>query len=176
MAVREDKAQIVAQMKEELETAKGAVLVQYSGLTVAAATQLRRKFLENGVHYHVIKNTLTAIAAKELGLDNLEPFLHGPNALAVSATDAVAPAKVLKEFITETKSEALEIKAGLLEGNVIDVAGVKNLADLPSREVLLGQVAGGMQAPIAGFVRCLQGNITNLVYALEAVRKQKESA
>lgn len=176
MATREEKAQVVAQMKAELEAAKGAVLVEYTGLTVAAATQLRRKFREHGVQYHVIKNTLTAIAAKELGLDELEPLLNGPNALAISDNDAVAPAKALKEFMDETKSQALEVKAGLLEGTVIDVAGVKNLADLPSREVLLAQIVRGMQAPISGFVRCLQGNITNLVYVLEAIRKQKESA
>lgn len=176
MAGTPEKAQIVAQMKEELESAKGAVLVEYKGLTVADATNLRRKFLAHNVKYHVIKNTLTAIAAKELGLEGFDGFLSGPNAIAVSATDAVAPAKALKEFVEETKSEALTVKAGLLEGVVIDQAAVKDLADLPSREVLLAKVVGSMQAPITGVVRCLQGNISNLVYALEAIRQQKESA
>ncbi len=176
MATRVEKEQLVAQMKSELESAKGAVLVEYSGLTVAAATELRRKFLAHNVRYHVIKNTLTAIAARELGLDSFADQLHGPNALAVSDNDAVAPAKALKEFLEETKSTAITMKAGLLEGEVVGLDAVKELADLPSREVLLAKVVGSMQAPITGFVRCLNGNITNLVYVLEAIRKQKESA
>ncbi len=176
MATREEKVQVVANMKDELKSAKGAVLVEFTGLSVAAATQLRRKFREHDVRYHVIKNTLTTIAAKEVGLDDLEPYLYGPNALAVSSSDAVAPAKALKEFVTETKSKSLTIKAGLLEGKVIDVDAVKELSDLPSREVLLAKVVGGMQAPITGMVRCLQGNISNLVYALDAIRQQKEQS
>ncbi|MDU2929374.1 50S ribosomal protein L10 [Negativicoccus succinicivorans] len=176
MAGTPQKKQVIDEMRGKLESAKGAVLVEYVGLNVATAIQLRRKFLEHGVHYQVIKNTLTAIAARDLGLGEFADHLTGPNAIAISESDAVAPAKALKEFINETKSEAITVKAGLLEGAVIGVDEVQHLADLPSREVLLAKVVGSMQAPITGFVRCLQGNITNLVYVLEAIRKQKESA
>lgn len=176
MATRVEKEQVVAEMKAELESAKGAVLVEYTGLTVAAATELRRKFLAHNVRYHVIKNTLTAIAARDLGLDAFADKLHGPNALAVSDSDAVAPAKALKEFLDESKSTAITMKAGLLDGELIGLDAVKELADLPSRDVLLAKAVGSMQAPITGLVRCLNGNVMNLVYVLEAIRKQKESA
>ena len=105
--------------------------------------------------------------------------LNGTTALAVSADDAVAPAKVIYEFIKENKlenTEVLTIKAGLVEGKVINVEEVKALASLPSREVLIAKVLGSMQAPISGVVNVLQGTIRNAVYVLDAIRAQKESA
>jgi large subunit ribosomal protein L10 len=96
--------------------------------------------------------------------------------MAMSETDPVAPARVISDFVKEHKLKTLEVKAGLLEGKVIDAEGVKALAELPSREVLLSRVLAGMQSPIAGFVNVLQGSIRKFVYTLEAVRKQKESA
>ena len=161
------KAAVVAEMKEKLESAQGAVLVGFTGLTVADVTKLRR------VEYKVIKNTLTRIAADELGYDGLDSHLEGPTALAYSAEDAVAPAKILKAFIKETKTEALTVKAGLVDGQVIDAAAVNALADLPSREELIAKLLGSMQAPVSGLVNVLQGNIRNVVYALEAVRAKK---
>ena len=116
------------------------------------------------------------IAAKETEKEGLLPTFEGATAMAFSKEDAVAPAKVLADFAKEEKLEALQVKAGLVEGSVIDAAGVKALADLPPREVLVAQVLAGMQSPIVGFVNVLQGTIRNLVYALEAVRKQKETA
>ena len=163
------KAAVVAEMKEKLESAQGAVLVGFTGLTVADVTKLRRKFREGGVEYKVIKNTLTRIAADELGYDGLDSHLEGPTALAYSAEDAVAPAKILKAFIKET----LTVKAGLVDGQVIDAAAVNALADLPSREELIAKLLGSMQAPVSGLVNVLQGNIRNVVYALEAVRAKK---
>ncbi len=169
------KAAVVAEMKEKLESAQGAVLVGFTGLTVADVTKLRRKFREGGVEYKVIKNTLTRIAADELGYDGLDSHLEGPTALAYSAEDAVAPAKILKAFIKETKTEALTVKAGLVDGQVIDAAAVNALADLPSREELIAKLLGSMQAPVSGLVNVLQGNIRNVVYALEAVRAKKRN-
>jgi len=179
MAVTSAKQAIVADLKEKLSTAKGAVLTSYSGLTVAQDTQLRRKLREAGVSYNVVKNTMTRIAAKEVCLDGLTQYLEGTTALAVSFDDAVAPAKVISEFIKVNKldqEQKLEVKAGLVEGQIIDAAGVKALASLPSREVLIAQVLAGMQSPIAGLVNVLQGTIRNVVYVLDAVRQQKESA
>ena len=176
MAVTQEKIQTVAGIKEKLSTTKGAVLTNYRGLTVAQDTKLRRKLREAGVEYRVFKNTMTRIAAKEAGIEGLDPYLEGPTAIAISYTDPVAPAKIISEFVKENKLQALEVKAGILEGQVIDANGVKALSNLPPREVLISQVLAGFQAPIAGFVNVLSGTMRNLVYALEAVRQQKESA
>jgi large subunit ribosomal protein L10 len=176
MAVTQEKMQTVAEIKEKLSTTKGAVLTNYRGLTVAQDTKLRRKLREAGVEYRVFKNTMTRIAAKEAGIEGLDTYLEGPTAIAMSYTDPVAPAKVISDFVKEHKLQALEVKAGLVEGKVIDAEGVKALSSLPPREVLIAKALGSMQAPITGFVNVLSGSLRNLVYALEAVRKQKESA
>ncbi|WP_301860499.1 50S ribosomal protein L10 [uncultured Megasphaera sp.] len=167
------KAAVVAEMKEKLQSAQGAVLVGFTGLTVADVTKLRRKFREGNVEYKVIKNTLTRIAIDELGYNALDEHLEGPTAIAYSTEDAVAPAKILKEFIKETKTEALTIKGGIADGQVIDAAAVDALASLPSREELIAKIVGSMQAPISGLVNVLQGNIRNVVYVLDAVRAKK---
>lgn len=167
------KIAVVNEMKEKLQSAQGAVLVGFTGLSVADVTKLRRKFREGNVEYKVIKNTLTRIAANEVGYEGLSEFLEGQTALAYSTEDAVAPAKILKEFIKETKTEALTVKVGICDGQVIDAAGVEALANLPSREELLAKLVGSMQAPISGLVNVLQGNIRNMVYVLDAVRAKK---
>lgn len=167
------KAAVVTEMKEKLQSAQGAVFVGFTKLDVATVTKLRRKFREGGVEYKVIKNTLTRIAANELGYDALSPILEGPTAIAFSTEDEIAPAKILKEFIKETKTQALSVKAGIADGQVIDAASVDALASLPSREELLAKLLGSMQAPISGVVNVLQGNIRNMVYVLDAVRAKK---
>lgn len=176
MPINTEKEQLVAELSDKLARTKGAVLTTYSGLSVAQDTKLRRKLREAGVEYRVVKNTLTRIAAAKANITGLDQHLEGTTAIAISYTDPVAPAKILSEFVKELKGKNLEIKAGIVEGKVIDVNGVKSLASLPSREVLIAQVLAGMQAPIAGLVNVLQGTTRNLVYALEAIRKQKESA
>lgn len=176
MAVTTEKQAIVAELKEKLINTKGAVLTNYRGLTVAQDTKLRRKLREAGVEYRVVKNTMTRIAAKEAGLEELAVYLEGPTAIALSDSDPVAPAKVISEFVKENKLEKLEVKGGIVEGAVVDAQGVKALASLPPREVLIAQVLAGMQSPIVGLVNVLQGSIRNLVYTLDAVRQQKESA
>ena len=176
MAITAAKQATVAELKEKLTGAKGAVLVNYRGLTVAQDTKLRRQLREAGVEYRVVKNTMTRIAAQEAGLEGLDVYLEGPTAMAISTTDPVAPAKIITDFVKEHKLQVLEVKAGLVEGNVIDEKGVKALASLPSREVLIAKMLGSMQSPITGLVNVLQGSIRNLVYALDAVRQQKESA
>ncbi len=173
--VRPEKEAVVEEMLNKLTSAKGAVLVSYNKLSVKDATALRRKFLEHGVEYKVIKNTLTHIAAQKAGFTELADLLQGPNGLAVSTTDPVAPAAALKEFLKANKTEAIAIKAGIVEGKFVDAAEVKALADLPSREQLLAMVCASMLAPVTGLAQCMQGTVRNFVYALEAVRKKKES-
>ena len=176
MPINVVKEQVVAELSDKLARTKGAVLTTYSGLSVAQDTKLRRRLREAGVEYRVVKNTLTRIAASKANIAGLDPYLEGTTAIAISYTDPVAPAKVLSEFVKELKGKNLEIKAGIVEGKVVDVNGVKALASLPPREVLIARVLAGMQAPIAGLVNVLQGTTRNLVYTLEAIRKQKESA
>ncbi len=161
-------------LKNGLQKFRGAVVADYRGLNAAEMTALRKELREAGVEFKVLKNTLTIIAAEKLEMNDLIPLLSGPTAFAFGYEDPVVAAKIISEFAKKNKN--LEIKGGILEGKVLDPAGVGNLADLPSREVLLSMVARAMQGPLAGMVNVLQGNIRNFVYALEAVRKQKEEA
>lgn len=170
--IRPEKAGKVAELKDLLSSSKGAVLVDYCGLTVAEDTELRSKMREAGVKYMVAKNTFIRIAAKEAGIEGLDAYLEHNTAVAFSAEDPVAPAKILNDFSKDHK--ALEIKAGVLDGKVIALDEVKALAELPSREELLAKLVGSMQAPISGLVNVLQGTIRNFVYTLEAVRQKKE--
>ncbi len=172
--ILEQKKQVVVELTEKVKAAQAIVLADYRGLTVEQDTELRNALRAAGVEYRVVKNTLTSFAMKENGLEGLDTFLNGPTAMALSATDAVAPAKVLSEFAK--KFEKLELKAGVVEGKVIDVEGIKALADLPSREVLIAKVLGGFNAPISGFVNVLNGNIRGLVVALNAIAEQKANA
>ncbi|CDE92891.1 MULTISPECIES: 50S ribosomal protein L10 [Acidaminococcus] len=170
--IRPEKAGKVAELKDLLSSSKGAVLVDYCGLTVAEDTELRSKMREAGVKYMVAKNTFIRIAAKEAGVEGLDSYLEHNTAVAFSAEDPVAPAKILNDFSKDHK--ALEIKAGILDGKVIALDEVKALAELPSRDELLAKLVGSMQAPISGLVNVLQGTIRNFVYTLEAVRQKKE--
>ena len=174
MVIRPEKVAMIAEFKATIENAKGVVMADFRGIKVAQDTKLRRKMREAGIEYTVIKNNMASIAAKEAGIEGLDDYLKGPLAMVSSDKDPVAAAKLISEFIKENR--IMEIKGGLVEGKVIDAEGVKSLANLPSREVLLARLLGSMQSPITGFVTVLQGNIRNLVYALDAVRQQKESA
>lgn len=179
MGVTSAKQAVVAQLKEQLESAKGVVLTSYKGLTVAQDTELRRELREAGVSYHVVKNTMLRIAAKEAGIEGIEEHLEGTTAFAFSTEDAVAPAKVICGFIKKNKledAEVLTVKVGMVEGKVIGVDEVKALATLPSREELIAKLLGSMNAPISNTVNVLQGIIRNAVYVLDAIRSQKESA
>lgn len=171
---RPEKEALVAELTEKIGSAQSVIITDYRGLNVGAVTELRRRLREAGVEYKVSKNTLTRMAAKNAGIEGLDEILTGPTAIAFGVSDAVAPAKILTEFAKEQK--ALEIKAGVLEGKVIGVQEIKNLADLPSREQLLAMVAGAFQAPIAGLVNVLQGPLRKFVYAVDAVKRQQESA
>lgn len=167
----ESKKKLVEEIKEKISESQGIVLVDYRGLNVEEDTELRNQFRKAGVEYKVYKNTMMRFAFKDLGLEDFNKYLVGPSAIAYSK-DPVAPAKITNEFAKKHKN--LEIKAGVVDGKVIDIDGVKSLADLPSKEVLIAQVLGGLNGPISGFVNVLQGNIRNLVYALNAIAEQKQ--
>ena len=171
--VRPEKVAAVAEIKEKLAKSNAIILTDYRGLNVQAITELRRQMKEAGVEYKVIKNTLARFAAREAGLENIEQFLEGPTAAAFGYDDPVIPAKVIAEFAKKYKQ--LEVKGGLLAGKVLQKEKVKELADLPPKEILLGKVLGGMMSPISGLANVLSGTPRSLVYTLEAIRKQKEA-
>jgi large subunit ribosomal protein L10 len=170
----EVKKQIVAETKDRFENAQSVVIVDYRGLNVSEITELRAQLRAVGVEMKVVKNTLVKRVAEALGITELNQYLEGPTAEVYSIQDPVSGPKVLAEFAKTHKN--LEIKAGVLENRVIDAEGVKALADLPSREVLLAQVLAGMQGPLSGMVNVLQGPLRKFVYAVEAIRKEKEQA
>lgn len=167
-----EKEAAVAEIQEKLSRSQSVVLADYRGLNVAEATELRKNLREAGVEFKVAKNTLTKLAAKSAEIEGLDDYLQGPIALAFGYDDPVAPAKILYKFAKDHKN--LELKAGLLEGKILDLDMVNSLAALPSREVLLGQIAGLMQSPIRNLVNVLSAPLRNTVYVLEAVR-QKQS-
>ena len=153
MAKVELKQPIVAEISEVIKDAQSVVLVDYRGLTVEEDTALRKNLREAGVTYKVYKNTMMNFAFKGTDFEGLAPYLNGPSAMACSNTDATAPARVLAEFAKKAKN--LEIKAGVVEGNVYDAKGMEAVANIPSREVLIGRLLGSMQSPIANFARVI---------------------
>ena len=153
MAKVELKQPIVQEISENIKDAQSVVVVDYRGLTVAEDTQLRKALREAGVTYKVYKNTMIRFAAKGTEFEALEPHLEGPTALAVSKEDATAPARIICDFAK--KAEALEVKAGVVEGSVYDAAGIQELSKIPSREVLLSKLLGSLQSPITNLARVL---------------------
>ena len=154
MAKVELKQPVVDEIKELFDGAETAVVVDYRGLTVAQDTELRKKLREAGVVYKVYKNTMIRFAGKGTAFEALEPNLEGPTALAVSKTDATAPARILAEFAKT--APALEIKGGVVEGVYYDEKGMAQISSIPSREVLLGKLLGSIQSPITNFARVLK--------------------
>ncbi|MBS4210529.1 50S ribosomal protein L10 [Bacillus sp. FJAT-50079] len=159
--VIERKMQVVDEIAEKLKTSVSTVVVDYRGLNVAQVTELRKQLREAGIEFKVYKNSMTRRAAEASNLSALNEVLTGPNAIAFSTEDVVAPAKILNDFAKA--NEALEIKAGVIEGNVATVEEVKALATLPSREGLLSMLLSVLQAPVR-----------NLALATKAVADQKE--
>ena len=167
------KEQSVQDITEKLQKSVTAVITDYRGLNVAQATKLRNELRGANIEYKVLKNTLTKIAAKNVGLEGLDQYLEGPTAIAFGIEDPVAPAKILSKFAKDNKD--LEIKGGILEGKVVSLDQIKALADLPSREELLAQVLRGIQSPLTGMANVLAGPLRNMANVLEAVRKEKEA-
>ena len=154
MAKVELKQPIVEEISGYIKDAQSVVLVDYRGLTVEQDTKLRKLCRENGVVYKVYKNTMMNFAFKGTDFEALAPYLEGPSAVAISSTDATAPARVMGKFAKEAK--ALEIKGGVVEGVAYDAAGIASIADIPGREELLAKLLGSMQSPIANFARVMQ--------------------
>ena len=153
MAKVELKQPIVQEISEQIKDAQSVVVVDYRGLTVAEDTQLRKQLREAGVAYKVYKNTLVNFAIKGTDFESLSDVLEGPNAFAISTTDATAPARVIAKFAKT--APALEIKAGVVDGTFYDADGMKAIATIPSREELLSKFLGSIQSPITNFARVI---------------------
>lgn len=153
MAKVELKQPIVAAIAEDVKDAASVVLVDYRGLTVAQDTELRKQLREAGIIYKVCKNTMMKRAFEGTDFAGLNEYLEGPSAIAISKDDATAPARIICKFAKE--AEKLEVKAGVVEGTVYDVAGVQELSKIPSREELLSKFLGSIQSPITNFARVL---------------------
>ncbi|HJC89371.1 MAG TPA: 50S ribosomal protein L10 [Candidatus Mediterraneibacter excrementigallinarum] len=154
MAKVELKQPIVEAIAEEIKDAQSVVLVDYRGLTVAQDTELRKQLREAGVVYKVYKNTMMKRAFEGTEFAGLEDCLEGPSAIAISKDDATAPARILCKFAKD--APALELKGGVVEGNVYDITGLTELSKIPSREELLSRLLGSMQSPITNFARVIK--------------------
>lgn len=150
----EQKQQVVQGIRDKISNAKSVVLVDYRGLNVEEVSELRRKYSEAGVEYKVYKNTMMRFAFKEEGYEEFTSYLTGPNGIAISKEDPVIAAKVTNDFAKEHKN--LELKAGIVEGDMLDFEKITNIANLPSKEQLLTQIAVGFNAPITKLARGIQ--------------------
>ena len=162
-AIIAKKAQQVSEVAEQFKNATSVVVVDYLGITVEQATNLRTELRNAGVQFAVVKNSILSRAAKEAGLDGMDDIFKGPSAVAFSNDDVVAPAKILADFAK--KVEALEIKAGVIEGKVSSKEEIEALAKLPNREGLLSMLLSVLQAPVR-----------NTALAIKAVAEQKDGA
>lgn len=170
---RPEKVKFVEDLTEKFKASQSIIFTNYRGLNVAEVTDLRFRLREAGVEYKVAKNTLTRFAVKNAEIDVEEEVLMGPTAIAFGVEDPVAPAKILLDFAKEKK--ALEIKGGILAGDFISAERVTALSKIPSREELLAKALGSMKAPINNFVGTLAAVPRKLLYALNAIKEQKEN-
>lgn len=162
---RELKVQVVAEIVEKIKNCQSMVICSYSGLTVEQVTNLRKLCREQEVQYCVLKNRLVLRALQECGINGLENLLEGPNAFVFSTKDVTNAPKVVNDFIEKNKLQSLEIKGGMMGTEILDVAGVKALASLPSREELLATMVG-----------CLVSPVSSLVAVLDEIAEQKAAA
>ena len=172
--VLQEKQQVVAELTEKLKNAATGIFVDYRGLSVAEDTELRSKLRAANVEYKVIKNTLCRFAIKEVGLDEIDPILNGPTALAISEEDPVAPAKILADSAKE--NEKLEIKAGFMDGAVMSLDEIKKLAATPSRETLLATILSSLNAPASNLARLLQAIVDTGIEPAELAAKKAGEA
>ncbi len=169
-----EKKKIIEDLHEKLSRAKVVILTDYKGLDVSAINDLRRNLRAAGIEYQVVKNTLLIRASEDTDAALIKETFKGPNAVALSFDDPVAPAKVLIKFAEENKN--LEIKKGVMDGKVLDLNRIQMLSVLPSRELLLSQVLSAMNGVSSAFVRALNNVLERFVIVLQAIKEQKEDA
>ena len=169
-AALEEKKKLVEELKEKIGAAKSVVIVDYKGLSVFEDTELRKTLREANVEYRVLKNRLMQKAFNELGYTDFDEALNGPTAVAFANGDPVAPAKILLDSADKTKK--LSVKCGMVDGTYITVDGVKELATLPPKEVLLAKLLGTLEAPISGLARVLNETVAGLARVLNQIAEK----
>lgn len=170
--VIEKKKKLVENLKEKIDTAKIILISDYRGISVKQITELRKNLRPTRTEYKVFKNTLIKRALSAAGFEGLDDKLEGPVALLFGYEDPVEPLKILFDFIDE--AEKGEIKAGIVEKQILQRDQIEKMSKLPSREELIAKMVGGFKSPIYGLVNVLQGNIRKLVYVLNAVKDKKQ--
>ncbi len=165
--------EVVAAMKEKFENATGVYFTDFMGLNVSEVTDLRKKFYSEGVEYLVVKNTLMKLASKDFKIKELEDIFRGPTAIAFSYQDPTTPARVLKEFKKE--HDLPELKALIFEGEFMDKSLFEKISNLPSREVLLSKLVGGLNSPITKFVTTISSPISKLLNVLSSIKETKQT-
>jgi large subunit ribosomal protein L10 len=175
MSTRTERCEVIDELENEFRNAKGIFLADNNKINVEKVTKLRSDLRKSGIKFIVVKNTLAKEAAKRVGKDALLPHFKGPTAVAISPIDGTAPAKVIRDFQKDNK-DLLGLKIAYVDGSLFNSADALKLADLPSREALLGQLLGCLQAPMGKFAGALNGILTKLVGTLEAVKETKSSA
>lgn len=170
---RTEKVNEVASLKKRFENAKALIFADYRGLTVAEVTELRGKLYAQNAGMKVVKNRLAKLALADLKMEGVAPFLKGPTAIASSDVDAVVPAKILVAFAKD--HEKLQLRAGYMDGIILDLRSVLALASLPSREVLLSKMLGSLQAPATNLVNVLAAVPRQLVTVLSAIKDTKSA-
>jgi large subunit ribosomal protein L10 len=163
---RREKEQVISDLGERVKGFRAAVLTNYRGLNVEQLNQLRQRLREEKISYHVVKNTLMKLASKGTDLEKLDHYFEGPTAIAISYGDPVLLAKILSEFVKTQPS--LEIKVGLIQGKLASPEEVKALATMPSREVLLGQILGGIQGPAIQLGAVIYNAIQQVLGSIQA--------
>ena len=171
---REQKGEIVAELTDRLSGSPNIYLTDFTGVSVKSITEFRRQLRAAGVEYTVVKNTLALRALEAASVSGIEDVFAGPTAFVFAGDDPLAAAQVLTEF--SKKHEQFTVKAGFVDGQQVSAADVKRLASLPSRDEMLGQVAGLMQAPLQSFVGALDGLLYQMVGVLDALREQRATA
>ena len=166
-----EKVAIVEDVKKRLAQAKAIVVTDYRGMTVAEMTDLRNKLRAEGVQFKIIKNRLTKIALRDSGMDTLDDLLKGTTAIAFGMKDPIGPAKVLTAYAKE--NEKLKILGGLMDNQRLDLAAIGQLANMPSREVLLARLLGSITSPVQKLAFGLHQTVAKIVYALDAVARKK---
>jgi ribosomal protein L10 len=169
---KEEKIQVVSELQDKFQRAKGIIFTDYRGLTVEEMSDLRRRLRASALEYRVVKNTLAKRAAEGTPVDSAKDVFSGPVGIAVSYDDPVILTKKVFEFVKS--SEKLKIKGGVIEGGVCSPQELKTISELPSREVLLSMFINVLQSPLSKFASALRATLTRFVYAMEALKQQRE--
>ena len=168
---RPEKVEKVKELDEIFSKSQGIYLADFTNMSVELAEKLRSEFREKNVNYKVIKNTLDKRAVEDKAYKDLSKYFQGPTAIAYSYDDPVTPSRILVDFAKE--NDTPQLKASVIEGKILDLDQTKEMAKIPSKEVLISRIVGGIKSPLSGLVFSLNGIVRNLVYVIHAIKEEK---